>query len=185
MILEEKIYYTFQSAKHRACLKWKQTWHKSVHWLCVIDRVDSFVLCELHVCIISDLCLCTPAQHEYRVYGLRVGIHSVVLWSITERSCTEMGGAAVCLTVNTCNTPHVCDALFILNIRGIHPILFFCCNGQYKDVRIWTESIGINSIKYEIDVAFLTLLCVLSCDITAEYSKLVYQWSSLMFPHKQ
>lgn len=43
----------------------------------------------------------------------------------------------------------------------------------------------MNSIKYEIDVAFLTLLCVLSCDITAEYSKLVYQWSSLMFPHKQ
>lgn len=60
----------------------------------------------------------------------------MVLWSITERLCTEMGGAAVCLIVNNCNTPRVCDVLFILNIRGIHQILFFRCNGQYKDVRI-------------------------------------------------
>lgn len=40
----------------------------------------------------------------------------MVLWSITERLCTEMGGAAVCLIVNNCNTPRVCDVLFILNI---------------------------------------------------------------------
>lgn len=160
MIPDRKIYYTFQSAKHRTCLKQKQTWYKSVHWLCVIDRVDSFVLLWI-TCVYNFWSVYVyPSSAWVQCVRLQGGdTHSVVLWSITERLCTEIGGAAVCLTVNTCNMPHVCDVLFILNIRGIHQILFFCCNGQYKDVRIWTESIGINSIQYEIDVAFLTIVC--------------------------